>query len=71
MLQDIKLLKQLNFNAVRNAHYPNHMRWWARVQDAAHGKPQIACDSVSGLKWVLHVTYYGCHQVQQRDICGS
>eukprot|EP00891_Asterochloris_glomerata_P003572 jgi/Astpho2/3572/Aster-06480 len=28
MLQDIKLLKQLNFNAVRNAHYPNHMRWY-------------------------------------------
>lgn len=24
MLEDIKLLKQLNFNAVRTAHYPNH-----------------------------------------------
>ena len=29
MLADIKLLKQLNFNAVRNAHYPNNNRWWA------------------------------------------
>ena len=28
MLADIKLLKQLNFNAVRNAHYPNNNRWW-------------------------------------------
>ena len=27
MLADIKLLKQLNFNAVRNAHYPNNNRW--------------------------------------------
>ena len=37
MLQDIKLLKQLNFNAVRNAHYTNHMRWGARMGDAAYG----------------------------------
>jgi len=28
MLQDIKLLKQHNFNAVRTAHYPNHPRWY-------------------------------------------
>jgi beta-galactosidase len=28
MLQDIKLLKQNNFNAVRTAHYPNHPRWY-------------------------------------------
>ncbi len=27
MLADIKLLKQFNFNAVRNAHYPNNNRW--------------------------------------------
>lgn len=27
MLADITLLKQLNFNAVRNAHYPNNNRW--------------------------------------------
>lgn len=27
MLQDIKLMKQLNFNAVRTSHYPNHPRW--------------------------------------------
>ena len=48
MLQDIKLLKQLNFNAVRNAHYPNHMRWWARVR-AAHSKPHLACRLAPGL----------------------
>ncbi|KAL3153868.1 hypothetical protein ABBQ32_013441 [Trebouxia sp. C0010 RCD-2024] len=28
MLADITLLKQLNFNAVRNAHYPNNNRWY-------------------------------------------
>ncbi|USD66634.1 beta-galactosidase [Vibrio sp. SCSIO 43136] len=28
MIQDIKLLKQNNFNAVRTAHYPNHPRWY-------------------------------------------
>ncbi|KAA6422205.1 MAG: hydrolyzing O-glycosyl compounds [Trebouxia sp. A1-2] len=28
MLADIKLLKQFNFNAVRNAHYPNNNRWY-------------------------------------------
>lgn len=28
MIQDICLLKQNNFNAVRTAHYPNHPRWY-------------------------------------------
>ncbi|MDR2977282.1 MAG: DUF4981 domain-containing protein, partial [Streptococcaceae bacterium] len=28
MLQDIKLLKQNNFNAVRCSHYPNSTRWY-------------------------------------------
>jgi beta-galactosidase len=28
MIQDIKLLKQHNFNAVRTAHYPNHPLWY-------------------------------------------
>ncbi len=28
MLADIKLLKQFNFNAVRNSHYPTHHRWY-------------------------------------------
>ena len=28
MLEDIKLLKQNNFNAVRTAHYPNHPVWY-------------------------------------------
>ncbi|WP_165311487.1 beta-galactosidase [Vibrio ziniensis] len=28
MLQDIMLLKQHNFNAVRTAHYPNHPLWY-------------------------------------------
>jgi beta-galactosidase len=28
MIQDIKLMKQYNFNAVRTAHYPNHPRWY-------------------------------------------
>lgn len=28
MLQDIKLLKQFNFNAVRTSHYPNQPRWY-------------------------------------------
>lgn len=27
ILQDVKLMKQLNFNAVRTSHYPNHPRW--------------------------------------------
>ena len=27
MLTDIRLMKQLNFNAVRASHYPNHSRW--------------------------------------------
>lgn len=28
MITDIKLMKQNNINAVRNAHYPNHYRWY-------------------------------------------
>ena len=28
MIEDIRLLKQGNFNAVRTAHYPNHPRWY-------------------------------------------
>ncbi len=28
MLADIRLMKQFNFNAVRNSHYPNHPRWY-------------------------------------------
>ena len=28
MIEDILLLKQNNFNAVRTAHYPNHPRWY-------------------------------------------
>lgn len=28
MVQDIRLLKQFNFNAVRTAHYPNCARWY-------------------------------------------
>jgi len=28
MIEDIKLMKQYNFNAVRNAHYPNQHRWY-------------------------------------------
>lgn len=28
MIQDIKLLKQFNFNAVRCAHYPNDVMWY-------------------------------------------
>jgi len=28
MLQDIRLLKQFNFNAVRTAHYPNDPEWY-------------------------------------------
>jgi len=28
MLEDIKLLKQNNFNAVRTAHYPNNIQWY-------------------------------------------
>ncbi|MBU1101250.1 MAG: DUF4981 domain-containing protein [Bacteroidetes bacterium] len=28
MIQDIKLMKQLNINAVRTSHYPNQERWY-------------------------------------------
>ncbi|MEM6966235.1 MAG: glycoside hydrolase family 2 TIM barrel-domain containing protein [Bacteroidota bacterium] len=28
MLEDIRLMKQYNVNAVRNSHYPNHARWY-------------------------------------------
>lgn len=28
MIQDIKLLKQNNFDSVRTSHYPNHPRWY-------------------------------------------
>ena len=28
MIEDIKILKQHNFNAVRTAHYPNHPLWY-------------------------------------------
>jgi beta-galactosidase len=28
MIRDIELMKQHNFNAVRNAHYPNDRRWY-------------------------------------------
>lgn len=29
MIQDIKLIKQFNFNAVRNSHYPNDPEWYS------------------------------------------
>lgn len=29
MIQDIRLMKQYNINAVRNSHYPNHPEWYA------------------------------------------
>lgn len=29
MIQDIKLMKQFNLNAVRCSHYPNHSEWYA------------------------------------------
>ena len=29
MLEDVQLLKRLNFNAVRCSHYPNAVRWCA------------------------------------------
>ena len=28
MIQDIKILKQFNINAVRTSHYPNHPKWY-------------------------------------------
>jgi beta-galactosidase len=28
MIEDIKLMKQHNFNAMRTSHYPNHPRWY-------------------------------------------
>ena len=28
MIQDVKLMKQYNFNAVRTSHYPNQTRWY-------------------------------------------
>ena len=28
MIQDIKLMKSLNINAVRTSHYPNHADWY-------------------------------------------
>ena len=30
MVTDIRLMKQLDFNAVRASHYPNHTRWCVR-----------------------------------------
>ena len=30
MIEDIKLMKQYNINAVRNSHYPNEARWYGR-----------------------------------------
>lgn len=27
MMKDIRMMKELNINAVRNSHYPNNMRW--------------------------------------------
>ena len=28
MIQDVKILKQFNINAVRTSHYPNHPKWY-------------------------------------------
>lgn len=50
MLQDIRLMKELNINAVRTSHYPNSERWYALcdqyglyVVDEAN----IECDGMS------------------------
>lgn len=29
MVEDIRLMKQFNINAVRNSHYPNHYQWYS------------------------------------------
>ena len=34
MCEDVALLKQYNFNAVRTAHYPNHPDWYALCDEA-------------------------------------
>lgn len=35
MLEDIRLMKSLNINAVRTSHYPNHPRWYELADE--HG----------------------------------
>ena len=39
MLRDIHLIKQFNFNAVRCAHYPNHIRWCGLQSRTRHQAP--------------------------------
>ena len=41
MLEDILLMKQLNFNAVRCSHYPNAQRW----HDPTHARRCNCCCS--------------------------
>ena len=45
MLADIRLMKQLNFNAVRASHYPNHTRWCALGSLVAwrYAEPATSC----------------------------
>ncbi|STF81115.1 beta-D-galactosidase [Escherichia coli] len=50
MVQDILLMKQNNFNAVRCSHYPNHPLWYTLcdryglyVVDEANMKPTAWC----------------------------
>ena len=74
MVTDIRLMKQLNFNAVRASHYPNHTRWCER--HATMGFHPLRCQGFAGenrfrparcltLSWPTQTSSYArayCHR---------
>ena len=54
LIEDIKLMKQANINAVRTAHYPNHPRWYElcdRVWPLRDGRSQHRNARTTGQAW--------------------
>jgi len=61
MQQDIKLMKQLNFNAVRNCHYPNVHRWYELCDQYGMFVVDEANIETHGFTKAAHISILQCN----------
>jgi len=67
MLQDILLMKQNNFNAVRTAHYPNHPRFYDLCDEYGLYVVDEANIETHGFQSLLHSTSFLADESDWRD----